>query len=121
MIDQKCRLCPRECKAQCLYQCIRLNIHTQIRQHLSSSAVCFFHIHSAKLCLYFSSQKNILCNCQIRHQHNLLMNDSDSLFLRIGNTIYLHILTIDSDFSTVRLINSSKDLDKRRFSRSILS
>ena len=66
-----------------------------------------------------ASEENVLGDSHIRNQDQLLVDDCDSVRLRILYTMNLNLLSFHVNLTGIRLVDSSENFDQRRFPSAI--
>ena len=86
--------------------------------------LCFFYHLSAvhvHLGSRLSAQEDILRNCHIGNQHQLLVHNGNTSMAGCHDAVNIHFLPVNDNFSLFCMVDSTQYLNQSGFTRSVLT
>ena len=101
--------------------CIGIQIQIEVRKDFLGTTCHFYIVDQTKPLTWFATNENVLGSCEIVHQVQFLMDDTDPEILGGLWPVRFCINTVDFDCASVFFIDAGQHFHQRRFTSAILT
>ena len=103
------------------YALVRIDIESVFFDNIQDILSGLSHVQADGAYGRLGAQDDILSNCEILHQHKVLVYHADAVFNGSGRAFNIDLLSVDENLTLIRMIEAVEDIHQRAFAGAVLT